>query len=236
MFRNTAIVLTLFFTGMIYSQEAEPTARMTDEFRTSGNNCEEGLSRLDAFLAELHNNPNANGVVASYDDASAKGASRVRQLQLRRYTRYRNFDLTRLSFVLGAPRESGTTQFWIVPPGAAPPEIESTPVLPERRPDLPYMYSARHVDGLPECDSYDYDLRDYARVLNTEPKALARVVISEISKSSFNRELKEITEELAKNGVSQRRIVAIYKKVPRNMLQESIELWVIAGRRTSPSN
>lgn len=236
MFRNTTIVLALFFAGIAYSQEAVPTARMTDEFWTHGNNCEEGLARLDSFLAELHNDPGANGVIAIYGDPKAKGASQIRELQLRRYTRIRGFDLTRLSFVPGVPRESGTTQFWIVSPGAEPPVIELAPVLPELRPQLPYMHSARYLDGLPECDPYVYDLQDYARVLNIEPKARGRVVISETSRTNFNREMKEITGALTKDGVSERRIVAIYKNVRRNRLQESIELWVIPGRRASRGN
>jgi hypothetical protein len=213
-----------------------PAARMTDEFRTRGNNCEEGLARLDAFLTELHNDPGASGVIAVYGDTAAKGAGRIRELQLRRYTHFRNFDLTRLIFILGAPRLSGTTQFWLVPPGAEQPAIEPAPVFTEPRPKLPYMHSARYVDGLPECDASGYDVDDYARLLNVEPKARARIVIRESSRPNFNRELKELTAALTKNGISRNRIVAIYKYVRPNRLLEGTELWVIPLRRGPANN
>lgn len=208
-----------------------PEARMIDEFRTRGRNCEEGLARLDAFLTELHNDPSANGVIVVYGDTTAAGASRIRELQLRRYAKTRQFDPTRLTFNRAAARESGTTQFWLVPAGAAQPEVEPAPLIARPRPKLPYMHSAEHADGLPECDAYDYDLEDYARVLNEEPKARARIVISETSRAEFNSQLKKLIAELTRNGVSRQRIVGVYKYVRPGRLLESTELWVIAGRR-----
>jgi hypothetical protein len=207
-----------------------PEARMTDEFRTRGNNCEEGLARLDAFLVELNNDPGANGVIVIYGDTTASGAARIRELQLRRYASRRKFDPTRLIFTQGAARESGTTQFWLVPAGAAQPDVEPATLIARPRPKLPFMHSASYVDGIPECNAYDYDLEDYARVLNEEPKARARIIISESSRARFNRELKELTAQLTRNGVARHRIVGVYKYVRPNRLLESTELWVIAGR------
>ena len=211
---------------------ARPAARMTDEFRTAGDNCEDGLTRLDAFLLELNNDPGAAGMIVLYTDLAAQGAARVRQLQLFRYARFRGFDLSRLTFVRGVPRESGTTQFWIVPIGADRPSIETAPLIQETRPKLPYMHSADHSDGMPECNEYDYDLGDYARILNMEPKARARVIISESSKAKFNSKLKEVITQLAANGVTRDRIIGVYKYVRPSRLLESTELWVIPGRRS----
>jgi hypothetical protein len=84
-----------------------PRARMIDEFRTAGNNCEEGFARLDAFFTEITNNPVDEALIVLYGDlADAKAAGR-REKQLRNHFTFRKFDRARVKVLFGAPRQMG---------------------------------------------------------------------------------------------------------------------------------
>ena len=207
-----------------------PVARMTDEFRTRGNNCEEGFARLDNFFIDLNNDPAADGVIVLYGDLRAAGAASHRELQLRNHFTFRGFPLERVEFVRGPAREDGTTQFWIVPPGANGPEVDQTLPPVEKPPTEPYLYAAQYVDGVPGCSGNLFDVTKYAGVLRSLPGSRGRIVISEASRAKYNRRLREILSELRNNGVAGSRITALYKYVKPNRALESAELWVIPAR------
>src|SRR5688572_279228 len=62
-----------------------PEPRMFDEFRTAGDNCEEGFARLDSFFVELNNNPNDSGLIVLYGDTFEANAAQRRATQLRNH-------------------------------------------------------------------------------------------------------------------------------------------------------
>ncbi len=210
-----------------------PQARMIDEFRTAGNNCEEGFARLDAFFTELGNNPMDAGLIVINGDARDARAALRREQQLLNHFTFRKFDRSRVRIIRGAPRQAGTTQFWSVPPGADQPEISqdaSSGVAEKPPPQQPYFYAADYLDGVPGCSGYLYDLEEYARVLNANPAKTGRIVISQSSRAKYARTLREILAELTQHGVARHRVTSIYKYVRPNRLLEVTELWVVPPR------
>ena len=207
-----------------------PMARMTDEFRTRGNNCEEGFARLDALLVELSNDPGARALIVLYGDTRDARAATRREIQLRNHLRFRKFDHDRITFVRGVAKEDGATQFWLVPPGAEDPPIDHAPVVTAPPPTEPYLYSANYLDGVPGCSGYIYDVGEYAKVLQSLPGSRGRVVIGQPSRAKYDRELKAILSELKAGGVSRNRITAVYKYVRPDRMLEVTELWVIPAR------
>jgi hypothetical protein len=208
-----------------------PSARMTDEFRTRGGNCEEGFARLDNFLVELNNNPNDRAIIVLYGDAKDAKAAARREIQLRNHLRFRRFDPDRITFVRGASKTDGTTQFWLIPPGAEDPVIEPASMVIEKPSVEPYLYSANYLDGVPGCSGYIYDVAEYAKELTSLPGSRGRVVIGQPSRARYSRELKEIMSTLSANGVPRSRITAVYKYVRPNRMLEVTELWVIPARQ-----
>ena len=208
----------------------KPLARMTDEFRTRGSNCEEGFARLDNFFIDLNNDPTAQGVIVVYGDARAAGAASHRELQLRNHFTFRRFPTDRVEFMRGAAKEDGTTQFWIVPQGASDPQVEEPSVAVEKLPTAPYLYAVDYIDGVPGCSGNLFDVPKYAGVLRSLPGSRGRVIISETSRAKYDRRLREILAALRNNGVAASRINALYKYVRPNRALESAELWVIPAR------
>lgn len=207
-----------------------PQARLVDELRTAGNNCEEGFARLDSFFIEINNDPNVQGVIIVYSETSAPRSGRNRMRQLVYYTKMRKIDPSRVTFVEGPLMKDAITQFWIVPPGAETPVPEAgdgpVPPVVVSKATKPYLFAAEYLDGIPGCGE-PFDLADYAAVLNTEPKSRGRIVIAETSPATYNQKRREILAELKTNGVPQTRITAVYKRVARNRALESTELWVL---------
>jgi hypothetical protein len=205
-----------------------PEARMFDEFRTAGNNCEEGFARLDSFFVELNNNPVDTGLIAVYGDAGDKRAARRRATQLRNHFKYRNFDLNRIRMVFGRSRENGTTQFWMIPPGAEAPMIEAEVPVPEiERPTETTLYAAEYTDGVGGCNGNIFDLAAYAAVLKTDTANVARIVIGQSSQAKYRRKANEIIAELRRLGIPRAKIVTVYKYVRPNRMLEMTELWIV---------
>ncbi|HEX6279503.1 MAG TPA: hypothetical protein VFZ49_05745 [Pyrinomonadaceae bacterium] len=76
---------------------------------------------FDVFLAELARKPGSKGLVYSHGtETQIRERSRYFQDQLR----FRGFDPTRINFVSGRNIGSARTDMWLVPKGAAPPEIK----------------------------------------------------------------------------------------------------------------
>jgi hypothetical protein len=206
-----------------------PQARMVDEFRTAGSNCEEGFARLDAFFTEISSNPADEALIVLYGDIADAGAARRREKQLRNHFRFRNFDRSRIRFYVGGPRPNGTTQFWLVPPGADQPEIAGATAVTGivERPTQTFLYATQYADGIPGCFGNIYDLGEYAEVIKTDPENIARIVIGQSSQARYRIKAKEIADELRRYGIPSNRIVTIYKYVRPNRLLEMTELWVV---------
>lgn len=100
---------------------APPEPVKTDEFGEIARDDEK--ARLDNFAIELQNSPNAQGHIIGYGGRQARrGDGRTRADRARDYlVQTRGLSASRIVTVDGGFRESGTTELWIVPPGASPP-------------------------------------------------------------------------------------------------------------------
>jgi hypothetical protein len=80
-------------------------------------------ARLDNFAIELQNNPGAQGYIIAYGGRRSKyGDGKRRSERARDYlVRTRGIDASRVIAVDGGFHESGSTELWLVPPGATPP-------------------------------------------------------------------------------------------------------------------
>ncbi len=230
------ILLVIFVVGVgSVSPQARPAARMHDEFRTAGSNCEEGFARLDSFFAELANNPVDDGQIVIYGDALDKKAAPRREKQLLNHFTFRKFDRSRVKVVRGATRSQGTTQFWLVPPGADPPEVpvDSGPTATGKQQgdSEPYLYATDSVDGVPGCFGNLYDLEEYASVLKQDRSNTGRIVINQSSRAKYNRAVREIIAELAKLGIARKRITTVYRYVRPHQMLEVTEIWIVPQRQ-----
>jgi hypothetical protein len=210
---------------------ASPTPRMIDEFRTGGTNCEEGFARLDSFFAELSNNPGDQGLIVIYGDEGSSVAAKSRERQLRNHFKWRKFPIDRVTILRGVATPQGTTQFWMVPPGAEIPDIEVSAEAVDKPPTGPYLYAENQLDGIPGCSGNLYDYEEYAKVLHADPASSARIIIRESSRAKYQREVREILRELAAFGIARRRITAVYKYVRPNLMLEINELWILPGKK-----
>jgi hypothetical protein len=213
-----------------------PSARMVDEFRTAGNNCEEGFARLDSYFVELENNPMDEGLIVISGDELDATAARRREQQLLNHFTFRKFDRTRVRVIRAAARTNATTQFWLVPPGADMPEIELDRRGVVAEPIRPYLYAANYADGVPGCFGNLYDVGEFAKVVRADDGNTARIVINESSRIRYRRTAREITAELASLGIQRSRVATVYKYVRPNRLLEVTELWVIPSKRRLPTS
>lgn len=92
-----------------------PKAQLIDEFGKMPNDDIRG--RLDAFFADLSNNPNSQGYIILY---GADKDMNTREKLVVNHINFRNFDRSRITIVRGGTHESGGvyTKLYRVPPGA----------------------------------------------------------------------------------------------------------------------
>ena len=81
-------------------------------------------ARMDNFFVELQNNPAAEGVIKLQDDNDLMTHLRF----LSNYIKVRNFDKTRVSFIIADENEQ-QTQLWIIPPGAENSKCEDCSII-----------------------------------------------------------------------------------------------------------
>jgi hypothetical protein len=80
-------------------------------------------ARLDVFAIELQNSPGAQGYIIGYGGRNRRfGTGAQRAARAREYVvSTRGIDASRIVTLEGSARETGATELWIVPAGAAPP-------------------------------------------------------------------------------------------------------------------
>ncbi|MEK7855043.1 MAG: hypothetical protein AAB288_03060, partial [Acidobacteriota bacterium] len=94
-----------------------PEPVLVDEFGKLAN--DDVRSRLDAFFAELSNNPNNQGYIINYGTDKDVAA---REKLITNHIAFRNFDRSRITLVRGGDTGAGiNTKLWRVPPGATNP-------------------------------------------------------------------------------------------------------------------
>ena len=78
-------------------------------------------ARMDAFMADLQNNPGSQGYVINY---GSKRYIKNRERSFRNHFNYRGYDLGNIVFVNGGKKKENRTKLWRVPPGADASKID----------------------------------------------------------------------------------------------------------------
>jgi hypothetical protein len=94
------------------------TYEEVDQFGPASN--DDVKARVDNFYIQLNNNPNAQGYIINY---GTPAEIRRRRAQIMNAINFRKYDASRVTFVDGPDNGTGVnTKFFIVPPGANPPQ------------------------------------------------------------------------------------------------------------------
>lgn len=125
-----------------------------DEFGRVGD-CDAG-ARIDNFFIQLNDNPGAVGYVIFYpgvDMLPSEAETPPHMRQIRRAIEFRRYDTSRVVFVNGGYRSTGTTELFLVPAGATPPQPTNTIRAP-KAPRGTFLWSRSGMS------SEDYGLSD----------------------------------------------------------------------------
>lgn len=99
--------------------ETSKSAVLIDSFGRGPNGDFKG--RADYFMSELTNRPESHGLIIIYGPPREVEARK--RLCVNHFT-FRRFPVSRLSYKVGGNVSEFRTDFWLIPTGAAPPEIK----------------------------------------------------------------------------------------------------------------
>ncbi len=111
-----------------------PPRRRFDEFPSVA--FDEDKARLDNLAIELQNTPDATGYMIVYGGKNSRigQADRLGARALDYLVNTRQIDSRRIVVMNGGYRETDYYEFWLVPPGAEPPQASSTVPLSDVKP------------------------------------------------------------------------------------------------------
>ena len=122
MFRLLLLLLVLMSsTAFAQAPNEIPQAVKFDDFGNVNNG--DVKARLDAYFAELLNNPSTQGLITNY--GSERQISRRERL-IKFQIGVRKFDASRITFANGRFSNEQKTEFWLVPAGAENPKFDAT--------------------------------------------------------------------------------------------------------------
>lgn len=228
----------LFIFPQIYFAQEKPEAILINDFE---NNCSEIISlHYDNFLVELHNDPTSTGYIVFSGKVSQDGTNLryIRHLSVN-YPRFRGFDVNRIILIRGENQDKMQVQFWKVPFGAKPPEvnknfeikkISSTKMFQKTYAELakflPNSINEEFVDSFYWFEGCDFapNLSDFAKDLSEDGNLTGYLVIyatKKIAGKIKNLALKELTE---KHKISPDRLKTIYGGRKQ---KSEMELWFL---------
>lgn len=210
----------LLFTIAGLAQEP-PKAILVDEFGAIS--CEDLLSRFDAFIVELNNNPQDIGYILIADSGrNPKGFFKFVEASMY----MRRFDREKVTLsMIKSDGSKVNGQFWRVPMGAEPPPFT---VSGQPGTDLTksFIYGSDIAENI--CPTFSPDL--YAKTILDNPGSRARVVIA----ASTVRERLDLADTvrdlLQQNNVPLDRISLYFVHKPKQSYSE-VEYWFIPGKR-----
>lgn len=150
MFKILFFIL-IMMSSTVFTQDVENSktnARKTDQFPVLTE--DDHQARIDYFLAELQNQPDAKGYILFYQGEDALPAeieipNRAKDLYLNYAVNYRGFDPDRL-FVINSYRQKTWTELWIVPKNAQPPKPTETTAKPKVPLSKTILYDRKYFE------------------------------------------------------------------------------------------
>lgn len=227
------ILIAAAQTGL--SQEA-PKAVLFNE--TADAFCSEAVRTImDGFLASLANMPGSKGYIVGSADAKMPGRFLKYSNGLQRHVEFRKFDPVRIIHLRERDGSSMRFKFWIVPAGAAPPEITHWKFEPVRVPTLFDQSAIAAITkgtveygeaGTNEPCDWGLRLEDFANALKNDRETTGHIV--SFSDSNNTKQLAEqanriVSRELrTKFKITAHRIKTIYGGRREN---RDIQLWLV---------
>lgn len=201
----------------------ETEARLIDEFGILG--CEDIWARQDAFFVEIQNSPGSVGYAVIYGKKNATRQNLAQEKLIKGIIGFRNFYEDRFVIARGKESDEPHTEFWLVPAGANKPDFDEAKwdlTFPKNQKPFIYYSSKEDVGPCPGAAN----LEIYSEYLTENPKARANIVIYAKSKAKFEKEKKNLLDELVKKyKISPKRIRFFFVK--ENSDYESYELWLL---------
>jgi len=202
---------------------------LVNEFNLGLGSCDDLLSRLDSFYADLHTNPGSKGFVALANTPEKRRQSLLHQLWIERYTRYRGFDPSRIEIVRVTSDHDPTFRFWRLPEGVSEPSLDvddSFEIPPTIK--KPFLFGSYEWLGMVECTHYSEEI--FARFLIANPKARANIVVRAKSPRVARRQANKVVSNLVRTfGIARSRISVFIRNLEHNLpLDEAeTELWYL---------
>ena len=197
-------------------------AKLTDDFGKIG--CESYLARVQYFYSALQSNPSAVGYLIIQGDSKFLRTKLAYESWWYGALQEFGLDESRVIKIRGAENGDFKIQFWIVPPGAAPPASASEKWNFTFSPNLkPFIL---HDDMEQICYSPKF-VSIYKEFLDAKPGARANVVIRAPSRSKYLAELKKI--ELKLFGIPHKRIRYYYLRT--NSTDTVAQYWLVPQKR-----
>ncbi|HEV8593402.1 MAG TPA: hypothetical protein VGQ55_14960, partial [Pyrinomonadaceae bacterium] len=168
--------------------------------------CDESLARLDAFYAELQNNPESTGLISIAAYAERRRDSVFRQASIEAYTRFRGFDLRRIKIIRARAEHEMKISFWRVPSSASEPQIDVDESYEVPRTVKPFLFGWEEEFGDPICPEIDQG-EIFSHFLKANPSARANLVFRGKSALATERLYRKTVSTLVNRyGVPRNRI------------------------------
>ena len=219
------LIFASISTGMAQNP---PSAVLVDEFSTLG--CDDFLARLDAYFAELRNEPISKGVVVIRNAASNRHRSVQTQALIEAHFRWRDWKQDSLDYVRADKEGDPLIQLWRLPPGTVLPviedQIDSFRIHEGVRRPFIMGYETKFGQICPEID----DQQIFAVFLKSNPKARGNIVVRAKSSGEAQRKAKTIRRKFETDyGISSERIRTFVAKLqkPENHDEPVVEYWYL---------
>ena len=226
-------LFVIVFASTGASQEM-PKALLVDEHGLFP--CDDTLGRLDAWYAELGNNPNSVGLAVISGPPEEKHRIAFRQSLMEASAKARRVSETlKLKYVRAASPGPVMVQLWRIPAGAQEPRIENvdnTHVLPN---DIkPFLLGKEYPDYLNDndiiCPGKPSDQRIFAAFLKDNQSARGNIVVRARTISKAQTRAAQILQTFRRRyGIppSRFRVFPRKRSVPRNNLEPIVEYWYL---------
>ncbi|HUR99675.1 MAG TPA: hypothetical protein VMZ26_16535 [Pyrinomonadaceae bacterium] len=192
--------------------------------------CDDSLARLDAFYADLYNNPGSSGFISIANAPEKRRDGVFRADWIPKYTRFRGFDLSRIKIVRTLNDGDLRVSFWRIPPGGIEPAVKVDESYELPRIMNPFLFGWEDEIGDPICPPVDHT-KIFARFLKANPSARANLVSRAKSLKTASRNAAHVVVKLVRTyRIPRSRIRIFLRHRELNPMASSLpitELWFL---------
>jgi hypothetical protein len=182
-FLSTVLCLSIWLVVFAFVAQAQEIASTIGKFDEFGDmKADDELARLDNFALALSKDTNLQGYIVGYSEQGLLPGDFLRRIYgfLDYLVNRRGIDPALLKVIEGGNREKFSTELWLMPKSATPPQPISKM---EVKPTLPLKFD-EEMFGIgcePEFTVYLYEINDslkfFARALRENPQSRGLIII-----------------------------------------------------------